>query len=120
MPLHDWILACAGALVSLYGYFFYEKTFNEDGLADDTGKWVTLAGLLLLLEGARRALGPAMIVIASIFLAYVFFGLSGWRLHTSPLDAANAVWGGTNRLARCIDFCLFTMRSITRSLCNGT
>ncbi|MEX0302089.1 MAG: TRAP transporter permease, partial [Leisingera sp.] len=78
VPLHDWVLACAGALVALYGYFFYEKIVNAGGLADDTDKWVALIGLLLLFEGARRALGPAMAIIASVFLAYVFFGSSEW------------------------------------------
>ena len=48
------------------------------GLADDTDKWIALGGLLLLFEAARRALGPAMAIIATIFLAYVFFGSSEW------------------------------------------
>ena len=78
IPVHDWIMASVGALICLYGYFFYEKIVNAGGLADDTDKWVALVGLILLFEGARRALGPAMAVIATIFLAYVFFGSSEW------------------------------------------
>ncbi|SEO97954.1 TRAP transporter, 4TM/12TM fusion protein [Salinihabitans flavidus] len=78
IPIQDWIMAVAGAFIALYGYFFYEKIVQSGGLADDTDKWFALAGLLLLFEGARRALGPAMAIIATIFLAYVFFGASDW------------------------------------------
>ena len=78
IPIQDWIMGALGAFVALYGYFFYDKIVNAGGLADNTDKWVALGGLLLLFEAARRALGPAMAIIASIFLAYVFFGSSEW------------------------------------------
>ncbi len=78
IPLYDWVLALAGTFTSLYGYFFYAKIVNNGGLADHTDKWFALAGLIILFEGARRALGPAMAIIATIFLAYVFFGASDW------------------------------------------
>jgi len=78
VPIYDWALALAGTFCALYGYFFYEKIVNNGGLADHTDKWFALAGLLILFEGARRALGPAMAIIATIFLGYVFFGASEW------------------------------------------
>ncbi|SNY90757.1 TRAP transporter, 4TM/12TM fusion protein [Cohaesibacter sp. ES.047] len=78
IPTGDWLLGVAGALIALYGFFFYEKIVNNGGLADDVDKWVALAGLLILFEAARRALGPAMAIIATIFLFYVFFGASEW------------------------------------------
>ena len=78
IPVQDWIMALAGAFIALYGYFFYQKLVNSGGLADDTDKWVALLGLVLLFEAARRALGPAMAIIATIFLLYVFFGSSTW------------------------------------------
>ncbi|KIC12160.1 C4-dicarboxylate ABC transporter [Leisingera sp. ANG-M1] len=76
VPLQDWGLALAGGFAAIYGYLFYEKIVRAGGIADDTDKLVALAGLLLLFEAARRALGPAMAVIASVFLAYIFFGSS--------------------------------------------
>ncbi|KAJ54069.1 C4-dicarboxylate ABC transporter [Actibacterium mucosum KCTC 23349] len=76
IPVQDWIMAFVGAGIALYGYFVYDKIVNSGGLADDTDKWFALAGLILLFEAARRALGPAMAIIASIFLLYVFFGSS--------------------------------------------
>ncbi|MBL3585292.1 TRAP transporter permease [Rhodovulum sulfidophilum] len=78
VPLQDWAFAVAGALIALYGYFFYDKIVQSGGLADDTDKWVALVGLVLLFEAARRALGPAMAIIATIFLVYVFFGAAPW------------------------------------------
>ncbi|MCT4558637.1 MAG: TRAP transporter permease [Pelagimonas sp.] len=78
IPIQDWLFGLFGAFLALYGYFFYEKIVNAGGLADDMDKWFALAGLVLLFEAARRALGPAMAIIATIFLAYVFFGSSEW------------------------------------------
>ena len=78
IPVQDWVFALVGAFIALYGFFFYDKIVQSGGLADDTDKWVSLVGLLLLFEAARRALGPAMAIIATIFLAYVFFGSAGW------------------------------------------
>ncbi|WP_172292704.1 TRAP transporter permease [Pseudoruegeria sp. HB172150] len=78
IPIQDWIMAFLGVFTALYGYIFYDKIVQAGGLADDTDKWFALLGLILLFEGARRALGPAMAIIATIFLLYVFFGSSPW------------------------------------------
>ena len=78
VPIQDWVMALVGAFIALYGYWFYDKIVNAGGLADDIDKWFALAGLILLFEAARRALGPAMAIIATIFLLYVFFGSSEW------------------------------------------
>lgn len=78
IPLQDWSLGLLGAFIAMYGFFFYQKIVDAGGLADDVDKWVALVGLLILFEGARRALGPAMAIIAVIFLGYVFFGSSEW------------------------------------------
>ncbi|OSP56600.1 TRAP transporter permease [Pseudoruegeria sp. SK021] len=76
IPYQDWAFAVIGAFLAMYGYFFYNKIVASGGLADNTDKWFALAGLVLLFEAARRTLGPAMAIIASIFLLYVFFGSS--------------------------------------------
>jgi len=76
IPIQDWVMGLVAAFIALYGYWFYDKIVNAGGLADDTDKWVALIGLILLFEAARRALGPAMAIIATIFLLYVFFGSS--------------------------------------------
>ena len=78
IPIADWGLGLAGAFIAMYGFIFYQKIVDAGGLADDLDKWFALAGLLILFEGARSALGPAMAIIATIFLGYVFFGSSEW------------------------------------------
>ncbi|GAA0783583.1 TRAP transporter fused permease subunit [Roseibium denhamense] len=78
VPLQDWALAIFGAFVALYGFFFYDKIVNNGGLADNMDKWFALAGIIVLFEAARRALGPAMAIVATVFLLYVFFGSSPW------------------------------------------
>jgi TRAP transporter 4TM/12TM fusion protein len=78
IPIQDWGLAVFGAFISLYGFFFYDKIVDAGGLADNTDKWFALAGVIVLFEAARRALGPAMATVATVFLLYVFFGSSEW------------------------------------------
>src|SRR6056297_359771 len=76
IPWYDWILGVGGAFLALYGYFFYDKIVQNGGLADDTDAIAALAGLALLFIAAYRTLGPIMVMLALVFLAYVFFGAS--------------------------------------------
>ncbi|MGR3583120.1 MAG: TRAP transporter permease, partial [Pseudooceanicola nanhaiensis] len=76
VPWYDWILAVGGAFLAMYGYFFYEKIVSNGGLADDMDAAFALAGLIFLFIAAYRTLGPVMVVLALIFLGYVFFGAS--------------------------------------------
>lgn len=89
VPVQDWIMAIGGAFISMYGYIVYDKIVKSGGLADDTDKWVALIGLILLFEAARRALGPAMAIIATIFLLYVFYG-------SSPIVPDVIRWSGAS------------------------
>jgi len=76
VPWYDWVLALGGAALAMYGYFFYEKIVNNGGLADAADAWFSLAGLAFLFIAAYRTLGPVMVILAIVFLAYVFFGAS--------------------------------------------
>ena len=72
--LLDFILAILAACGALYIAVFYQD------LADRSGIYITqdlvMGALLvvLLLEAARRALGPALTCVASVFIMYSFFG----------------------------------------------
>ncbi|MBY6153357.1 TRAP transporter permease [Vannielia litorea] len=76
VPWYDWVLALGGAFLALYGYFFYEKIVSNGGLADDMDAYASLAGLALLFIASYRVLGPVMVILAVVFLGYVFFGAS--------------------------------------------
>lgn len=36
IPWYDWVLGVGGAVLALYGYFFYEKIVANGGLADQS------------------------------------------------------------------------------------
>ena len=76
IPYYDWALGLAGAFLALYGYFFYDKIVGNGGLADATDAYFALAGLILLFIASYRVLGPVMVILAVVFLGYVFFGSS--------------------------------------------
>ncbi|MGV6840047.1 MAG: TRAP transporter permease [Planktomarina sp.] len=74
IPWYDWILGLGGAALALYGYFFYDKIVGNGGLADVSDAYFAVGGLALLFIAAYRTLGPVMVILAMVFLAYVFFG----------------------------------------------
>ncbi|WP_281982577.1 TRAP transporter permease [Thalassorhabdomicrobium marinisediminis] len=76
IPWYDWALGLAGAFLALYGYFFYDKIVQNGGLADTQDAYFALAGLIILFIASYRVLGPVMVILAVVFLAYVFFGAS--------------------------------------------
>ncbi len=76
IPWYDWFLGIGGAFLALYGYFFYDKIVSNGGLADTADAYFALAGLIFLFIAAYRTLGPVMVLLAIVFLCYVFFGSS--------------------------------------------
>jgi len=77
IPIQDWILAGAGIVVTMYLSVFALELGERPGLPTTTDLVIAGIGIVLVLEAARRALGPPLMVIAAIFLAYVFFGHLG-------------------------------------------
>ncbi|AVR89834.1 TRAP transporter permease [Thauera aromatica] len=74
VPLQDWALAAAGAFCAAYLFLFYAELATRPGLPTDADMAAAVVGLLLLLEAARRALGLPMVILAVVFLIYIFFG----------------------------------------------
>jgi TRAP transporter 4TM/12TM fusion protein len=74
VPAVDWALALAGAFSAGYLYLFYHALASRPGAPTLVDLVVAGAGLVLLLEATRRALGPALLFIALIFLIYTFAG----------------------------------------------
>jgi len=77
IPIQDWILAFVGIVVTMYLSVFAVELGERPGLPTTTDLVIGGIGIVLVLEAARRALGPPLMVIAGIFLAYVFFGHLG-------------------------------------------
>jgi len=74
VPPWEWALALGGAATSLYLYFFYDSIATRVGAPIMQDYVVAVLGLLILLEATRRALGPALMIVATVFLTYTFLG----------------------------------------------
>lgn len=74
IPIHDWVLAFASAFCAAYIYLFYDALSLRPGLPTTMDLVVSGAGIVLVLEAARRSLGPPLMIVALCFLGYVFFG----------------------------------------------
>ncbi len=74
IPWSDFILAGVAALGALYLFLDYEGIAQRPGLPIPRDLVLGGVTLILLLEGARRTLGPALTIIGSIFLIYCHFG----------------------------------------------
>lgn len=100
VPLTDWVLAILGAGCAFYVFLFSRELSltARSGLPTTTQIVIGTVGIVLLLEAARRALGPALTVVGAIFLLYAYAG-QGWLIpdiisHSGLSFAAiiNAQW----------------------------
>lgn len=74
VPVYDWILALAAAFSASYLYVFYRELSTRPGAPITVDLWVSMAGLVLLLEATRRALGLPLAIVAVIFIVYSLAG----------------------------------------------
>ena len=66
IPVTDWILALLGVgRRRLYLFVFYNEISLRPGLPTTADVVISVIGVVLLLEAARRAVGPALAIIAS-------------------------------------------------------
>lgn len=89
VPVYDLVLAVVGAVAVLYLWWDYEEIVMRAGLPLERDIWFGLATIILLLEAARRTLGPALAILAIVFLGYCVVGpwLPGIIRHQGvPLD----------------------------------
>ncbi|MCT4556140.1 MAG: TRAP transporter permease [Pelagimonas sp.] len=78
IPVPTWLIAIVGALASSYLFYNYVGVANRSGAPNQMDVWVSVVGIILLMEAARRSLGFPLMGVALFFLAYVFFGSSTW------------------------------------------
>ncbi|TPI29838.1 TRAP transporter fused permease subunit [Mesorhizobium sp. B3-2-1] len=96
VPLPDWILAIAGAAAALYLVVFYGEIATRPGLPTTADLVISIIGIVILMEAARRAVGPAITVIAGLMLIYIFVGpyMPGLLAHKGATlsRAASQMW----------------------------
>ncbi|MHC4858597.1 MAG: TRAP transporter permease, partial [Planctomycetota bacterium] len=74
IPVFDVALALVAAAAALCIVIDYEGISNRSGAPILRDVVIGLVLLVLLLEGCRRSLGPALSLIAALFCAYAFLG----------------------------------------------
>jgi TRAP transporter 4TM/12TM fusion protein len=74
IPWYDWILALGAAAAGSYFLFFYADLATRPGQPNLQDIIVASAGIVLLLEATRRAVGLPMTILAGVFLAYTMLG----------------------------------------------
>ncbi|WP_148252961.1 TRAP transporter permease [Aidingimonas lacisalsi] len=74
IPLQDWILALVATFCGAYLFLFYAQLAERPGAPLLQDVIVGIVGILLLLEATRRALGPPLMIVASVFIIYTLAG----------------------------------------------
>jgi len=74
IPWYDWILLILGVLSVLYPFFEFEALSHRPGAYTKFDIAVAVVAIVILFEAGRRMMGPALGIIAIIFLLYCYFG----------------------------------------------
>ena len=69
VPVLDWLLALVGAFCGAYLFLFYNEVATRPGNPSQMDLVVGIAGVLILLEATRRAVGLPMTILAILFIA---------------------------------------------------
>ena len=104
IPRYDFLLAQTAGLTAIYLAWDYEGIIERAGLPIERDVVLGAILICLLLEAARRALGPPLPTLAGIFLLYAYFGpwMPAFVAHPgSPVEAIvehmylsdSGVWG---------------------------
>jgi len=78
IPWYDWLLAFLGVAVSLYMPIFKQEISLRPGLWTTTDLIISATGMGVLLLATYRALGLPLVIVASVFMMYVFYGDLPW------------------------------------------
>lgn len=83
LRVRDYLYAAFAACIGMYLTVNYMRLMETAGDYTRTDMLVGICGTLLTLEAARRVVGTPIVVIASSFLAYAYFGayLPGFLSH---------------------------------------
>ncbi len=74
IPWYDWLLALGGVVSCLYILYFREALSARAGLPTTSDLVISTIGLIVLGVAVFRTLGLPLLIVASIFVSYVFFG----------------------------------------------
>lgn len=78
VPVYDWALAAIGAATCFYLIVFKLDIASRAGLPTAGDLIISATGMIMLAIAVYRALGLPMLIVASVFVFYVFFGHLSW------------------------------------------
>ncbi|NND89227.1 MAG: TRAP transporter permease [Granulosicoccus sp.] len=74
VPAYDWLLALGSVVCCLYLIVFKDDIALRAGLPTTGDIVISALGLMLLATAVFRSLGLPMLIVAGVFVLYVFFG----------------------------------------------
>jgi TRAP transporter 4TM/12TM fusion protein len=74
VPASDWVLAGVGAFCAAYLFLFYVQLSTRPGQPTTLDLFAALAGVAIMLEATRRAMGFGMLITTGLFIGFVFAG----------------------------------------------
>ncbi|MEW6274105.1 MAG: TRAP transporter permease [Bacillota bacterium] len=74
IPFYDCFLALLSGGVAGYHLVYYKPLLQRAGAYTTADVLVSILAVLLILEAARRVVGPVMVSLAGLFLLYAYFG----------------------------------------------
>jgi len=78
IPWYDWLLAFAGVAACLYLFVFKNDIAVRAGLPTTGDLIASSVGMIVIGIACYRSLGLPLVIVASVFLAYTFFGDARW------------------------------------------
>ena len=78
IPWYDWVLAILGIISCLYIIVLREDIAVRAGLPTTGDLIISSVGMIMLAIAVFRALGLPLVIVASVFVCYVFFGDAQW------------------------------------------
>jgi len=70
IPIYDWVLAFLGAASTLYIFYIFPELITRAGIVEPLDVVFGVICIILVLEATRRVIGPALMIIAAVFLLY--------------------------------------------------
>jgi len=113
IPAYDWVLAIGSVICCLYLIIFKDDIAGRAGLPTTGDIMASAFGLILLATAVFRSLGLPMLIVAGVFVFYVFFGDA--QFLPDVVQWKGASFGKARRLRGCTGCCLvndFSFRTV--------
>ena len=95
IPWYDWILALISIVVCMYTMVFRNEIAVRAGLPTTGDLVISITGMIVLGVAVYRSLGLPLLIVASVFVLYVFHGDARWlpeAIQWKGASTGKAMW----------------------------